>query len=257
MPQERNPLDLMVRKLQQHIELGEADQQALLALPCQLRVLEPSAYLVREGEPPRQCAMLVSGYAFRQKLTREGTRQITSLHLPGDALDLQHLLLDFADHNVQMLTRAELAIVPRAAWRELVMTRPVIGLAVQIDNLIEASVAREWILNLGRRNARARVAHLLCEFGARLDAQGLSDGDGYELPMTQEQLGDALGLTSVHINRTLRTLEGEGLITRNRRYISFARDGGLRGVADFNPRYLHLGRQEEAGAALGATLARD
>jgi CRP-like cAMP-binding protein len=235
-----NPLDLMVRKLATHAELGATDRAAILGLPFTLRTLEPASYLVREGDIPNVCAVLVSGYAYRQKLTGEGARQIVSLHIPGDALDLQHLFLDVADHNVQTLTRAEVAMISRTELRALAQARPVIGHAIAVNILVEASVFREWVLNIGRREAPARVAHLLCEFAIRLDVQGLANGEGYELPMTQEQLGDAVGLTAVHVNRTLRNLELRGLITRSRRHVSFPQWQSMRDFADFSSRYLHL-----------------
>src|SRR6185295_170205 len=116
---------------------------------------------------------------------------------PGEAIDLQNIFLDEADHSVQMLTRGEVAFVPRAQLQALVRTRPAIANAVLIATLVEASIFREWVLNIGRRDSRARLAHVLCEFAIRLDAAGLADALGYELPMTQEQLADALGLTPV------------------------------------------------------------
>jgi len=187
--------------------------------------------------------VLLKGYAYRQKLTEDGTRQILSLHIPGEALDLQGIFLDVADHSVLTLTRADLAIIPRTVLRELASERIGVAHAIHISNLIEASIFREWVLNVGRRTARARVAHLLCEFAIRLDAQGLAGADGFELPMTQEQLGDATGLTSVHVNRMLKGLQSDGLIQRERRFIRFPRLDQLREAAGFSERYLHLDQQ--------------
>jgi CRP-like cAMP-binding protein len=243
MAHSNNPLELMARKLSVHAHLSGNDRAALLGLPFTYRELDAGSYLVREGETPDQCAVLISGYGFRQKLTGNGTRQIVSIHLPGDPLDLQHLFLDVADHNVQILTRAEVAIIPRDALRSISKTSPAIGHAILVNILVDASIFREWVLNIGRRSARSRLAHLLCEFAARLDAIHLSGTAGYQLPMTQEQLGDALGLTPVHINRTLKALDSEGLITRHRRHVTFPDPSALRGLADFNPRYLHLAPQ--------------
>ena len=238
-----NPLELMARRLEIHAPLMPDDRAALLALPFTTRTVRPSYYLVREGDAPSQCAVLVSGYAFRQKLTATGTRQIVSLHIPGEALDLQHLFLDVADHNVQTLTHADVAIIPRDALRELVSARASIGHAVLVYMLAEASIFREWILNIGRRDARGRIAHLLCEFAIRLDAQGLSGKEGYDLLMTQEQLADAVGLTSVHVNRTLKSLAADGLIVRDQHHLRFPHWQALRDVAGFNERYLHLQMQ--------------
>ena len=103
----------------------------------------------------------------------------------------------------------------------------------------DGSIFREWVLNIGRRDARSRIAHLLCEFAYRLSTHDLTPSGVYELPITQEQLADATGLTAVHVNRVLKSLQAEGLIDRNRRIVSFPNWQALRDVADFNPRYLH------------------
>lgn len=108
-----------------------------------------------------------------------------------------------------------------------------------ICTLVEASTFREWTVNVGRRDARSRIAHLLCEFAYRLDMQGLSPDGGYELPMTQEQLADAAGLTPVHVNRVLQALQRDELLDRDRRMLRFIDRERLQQVADFNPRYLH------------------
>ncbi|MDX3911255.1 MAG: Crp/Fnr family transcriptional regulator [Sphingobium sp.] len=235
-----NPLELLVRRLRTHAPLSQASVDAILALPCTMRNLEPEAYLVREAEKISVCAILVSGYAYRQKLTSDGTRQIVSLHVPGEPLDFQHLFLEVADHNVQALTTAQAAHVPHEMMRNLILCNSEIARAAMVYLSIEASIFREWVVNVGRREAKGRLAHLLCEFAIRLDTQGLSGSDGYYLPMTQEQLGDALGLTPVHVNRTIRALELEGLIKRDRRNIAFPDWKALAHVADFNTRYLHI-----------------
>lgn len=235
-----HPLQLLCRKLATHHPLSREDAQIVLQLPYKLRTLEAQSYLVREGDKPEQCAVLVSGYAFRHKLTGDGSRQILSLHIPGEALDFQHLFVDEADHNVQMLTRGQVAEIPRHAIEELALGRPSVGQAIMVYTLAEASVFREWVLNIGRRDARSRIAHVLCEFAVRLSAQRLTPPGGYELPLTQEQLADATGLTPVHVNRVLKGLQAEGLISRNRRMIAFPDWKHLRDVADFNTRYLHI-----------------
>jgi len=252
LPDSANPLELLVRKLRSHSALGKADEQAILALPYTLKTLEASAYTVREGDPPLVCAVLVSGYAYRQKSTGDGARQILSLHIPGDAVDFQNLFLDLADHSVQMMTRGDVALVQRARFHELIRERPAVAHAVLVALLVEASIFREWVLNVGPRDSRSRLAHVLCEFAVRLDNRGLSEEYAYQLPLTQEQLADALGLTPVHVNRVLRSLESEGLIVRNRRSIGFPDWRRMRDVADFNDRYLHLSRQTAGAQEIGA-----
>ncbi|HEX8300783.1 Crp/Fnr family transcriptional regulator [Sphingomonas sp.] len=243
------PLALLVRNLQLRSELSGEDCAAILALPTFVRTLEAGTYLVREAEPVVNCAVLMSGFAYRHKLTGDGTRQIVSLHIPGDALDFQNLFLDVSDHNVQMLTRGDVAYIPRTDVQQLTRSNTSIAHAILVKILVEASVFREWVLNVGRRDARTRVAHLLCELGVRLDAEGLAEEYGYELPMTQEQLGDAVGLTPVHVNRTLKTLEREGLISRTKRSVGFPNWSALRSAGDFNQRYLHLEPQRSGEKA--------
>jgi CRP-like cAMP-binding protein len=249
MTASRHPLDLLVRNLELRTPLPQEDRDAVLNLPHTLRTLEAGTYTVREADAPEHCAILVSGFAYRQKLTGNGARQIVALHIPGDALDFQNLFLDVSDHSLQMLTRAEVAFVTMRDLQILARERPAVGHAILVKILVEASIFREWVLNVGRRDSTTRVAHLLCELGVRLDAEGLAEDYGYELPMTQEQLADAVGLTSVHVNRTLKALENEGLIVRSKRSISFPDWKRLRLAGDFNQRYLHLEPQRSGLAA--------
>ena len=243
MPKSGHVLEPLIRNLTQRAVLDDDDVQAILALPYTLRTLEPGAYTVREADPPTMCAVLLSGFAYRQKIGGDGARQIVAINIAGEALDFQNIHLDVADHSVQMLTRGQVAWVARADFQAIARARPNVGHAILVKILVEAAIAREWIFNVGRRDARSRAAHLLCELAVRLDAEGLAGEYGYELPMTQEQLGDALGLTSVHVNRTLKSLEADGLIVRSKRSVQFPDWQKLRRVADFNTRYLHLEQQ--------------
>jgi CRP-like cAMP-binding protein len=236
-----SPLEGMVRKLATRTPLNEDDRRAILALPHRVQTHHATCYVIREGEPPQaHCGFIQSGFAFRQKLTADGARQIVSLHLPGDFIDLQHLFLNIADHNVQALTELALVGIERAALQQLVLERPNVGRAMWIDALVDASIYREWVTNIGRRDARARIAHVLCEVALRMKSAGLSGGDGFEFPLTQEQLADAVGLTAVHVNRTLQSLMKDGVVYRARRYISFTDWKKIMAVGDFNPLYLHL-----------------
>lgn len=232
-------LQLLARKLNLHHRLSGLDQQAILRLPHKIRRLEAQSYILREGDRPDRCGVLLEGYAFRHKLTGDGSRQILAINIPGEALDFQNLFLEEADHNVQMLTRGVIADVPREAIEDLIARHFEVGRAILISSLVEASIFREWVVNIGQRDSRSRIAHLLCEFAYRLNAQALHAGDIYELPITQEQLADATGLTPVHVNRVLQALQREGLIERDRRMIRFPNWERMRDVADFNPRYLH------------------
>jgi CRP-like cAMP-binding protein len=246
-------LQPMLRKLELRAPLDDADRAAFLALPFRRQAVEANVYMAREGTPPDRSSLIVSGFAIRHKLTQDGERQIVSVHIAGDFVDLEGAFLSIADHNLQTLTRCEMAFVPREAVRELVLNHPRVGIAMWIDTLIDASIFREWVVNVGRRDGVARIAHLLCEFARRLEVAGLSDVSGYHLPMTQEQLADATGLTPVHVNRVLKQLMREGLITRTKREVTIPDWDRLRSVAGFNETYLHLDqvpRERGAGSAV-------
>ena len=239
MSQITSPPDVLIAKLATRAELDDDDRAAIRSLACVARTVPAQNYLIREGDTPTHCAFLVSGFACRHKLTFDGARQIVGILVPGDFTDLQQLFLIESDHNVQTLTRVEAAEVAVADLKALALERPAIGHALWIDTLVEGSIMREALLNIGRRDGTTRVAHLLCEFETRLAAAGLADS-GFELPMTQEQIGDATGLTSVHVNRTLKQLDQEGLIRRERRLLRIIDWRKLQTRADFDPRYLHL-----------------
>jgi CRP-like cAMP-binding protein len=242
-------LEGMLRKLERRATLDDGDRKALLALPYRLQTIEPAIYVVREGERPERSCLIVSGFAFRHKVTVDGARQIVSVHIPGDFVDLEASLLDVSDHNVQALTRCEMAFIPRAAFQALILAHPRIATALWIDTLIDGSIFREWVVNVGRRDARSRIAHLLCEFARRLEVAGLQAEYRYELPMTQEQLADAVGLTPVHVNRILQQLSRERLIERSKRFIAIPDWEALRRVAGFSETYLHLDQARPEVAA--------
>lgn len=231
-------LGTMLAKLQRLGPLDDADKATLASLTFHIRKLEPGAHYSEDGETIDSCCMLIGGYACRSKLSRGGGRQIVAFNVPGDFLDLQHLLLPRADHNIEALTEATLACVSASRLTRVIERSPAIARLLWQDTLIEGSMFREWVLNVGRRDARSRIAHLLCEFVARRKAAGAAAVDAL-IPITQEQLADATGLTTVHVNRMLQRLREEGAITfRNSplRVIDYDR---LKNIAEFSPRYMH------------------
>jgi CRP-like cAMP-binding protein len=235
-----HPLSSLERKLSRWFPLDDADREALLALPFTERSLPPGSHIVRDGDRPAHSCLLISGFAYRHKIVGDGGRQILSIHLAGDVVDLQNSLLGTADHNVQALSHVEFALIPREAVRDIAFSHPNIGMAMWYDTLVDGSVHREWTANIGRRDARTRMAHLLCEFGIRLEAAGLGSICEYEMPMTQEQLADSLGLTAVHVNRTLMGLDRDELTRRSRRSVLIRDWARLAEEGDFNRSYLHL-----------------
>jgi len=234
------PLAPLLRKMEYWNTFSQADREALLALPHSLKTIEAGGMIVRDGEKATHSCLLRSGYVYRQKIVADGARQIVALQMSGDMVDLQNSLLGVADHSVQALTRAEVAYIPREAVQEIALKRPAIGMAMWYDTLVDGSIFREWIANVGRRDSRTRLAHLLCEFALRLEAAGLGRHNAWELPMTQEQLADATGLTPVHVNRTLKALEKDGLIARSKRSVTVENWKALAKAGDFNSSYLHM-----------------
>jgi len=247
LPTDAASLEPLVAKLAYRAELSDAARDAILDLPFAVVTLERGQFIVRERELATHVCMMLSGYSIRSKLVSTGERQIVAIHMKGEVVDLQNALLKVADHGVQMLTAGTVAMIPREELVRLTIERPEVGHAMWIDTLVDGSIFREWIANVGRRDARARIAHLLCEFAVRLRVAGLGADARYELPMTQEQLADATGLTAVHVNRTLKGLEKEGLIARaSPRSVAIGDWRKLAEVGDFDANYLHLRENEPA-----------
>jgi len=240
-------LQPMLRKLRYWQHLDEADEVAVLGLPHEAKKIRRNGYIVREREATTHSCLMLSGFAIRHKIVAGGERQIVAIHMKGDMVDLQNSFLTVADHSVQVLTDSEVALIPRDAIRTLAFDRPAVGMAMWFDTLVDASVFREWIANVGRRDARTRIAHLLCEVALRLKVAGLGKANDYELPMTQDQLADTTGLTSVHVNRMLKALAADKLITRrNGRSVTIGDWRKLANAGDFDRNYLHLKEGEPA-----------
>ena len=237
--------ELLVEKLASRHRLDEEDRSALRDLPCTVQVANPNQFLVREGQVARQCSFLLSGFAIRHKIVAGGRRQIVAILIRGDFVDLQNSMFGFADHSVQMLTRGKISSIGRRDMRGLLRERPNVAQAMWMETLLDNAVLREWLANLGRRDARSRIAHLLCEFAVRMKVAGLASGIECDLPMSQEQLADATGLAPAYVNRTLKQLEEEELIFRaTPRSITIADWDRLSEAGDFTMGYLHLSDQD-------------
>ena len=236
---ETSSLGALFRRWKRRLPLSGGDEAALANLNWVRKQYQRDAYLAREGEPTSVCTVLLQGFAFRQKILSDGSRQIISFHIPGEFLDIQNCLLEVADHNVQAMTRCLVAVVPKELLLEVISDRPAVRQAIWLDSLLDASVFREWVVNVGRRDARQRIAHLLCELALRMKAAGIGDGPMFDFPLTQEHIADAVGLTPVHTNRTLQVLRKAGLITLTASKLTILDWDALAEVGDFSERYLH------------------
>lgn len=240
MPDHKEPtLSRTMRKLEKRFPFSPEDRAAFLALPASMKKLEAGGYVVREADLARHCCALITGFAYRHKIVGDGGRQIVSIQVPGDFIDLQNSFLGIADHNVQMLTAGEVAMIPVRAVQDIAYSHPAIGRAVLLDTLVDGSIFREWIANIGRRDARSRIAHLFCEFAVRLQGTGEHEPHNYRLPLSQDQLADATGLTGVHVNRMIQSLRRDGLISTDKRTVTIENWDGLVTAGDFSRAYLH------------------
>jgi len=233
------PFGKLISKLRAMGSLDDEDVRAIEVLPSRLARANARGQLVRNGDVPAECCLLIEGYAARSKTAVDGRRQIVSFHIPGDLLDLQHLFLPRADHDVQAITGATVVWIPMAALRSLIASRPNVGAAFWRDALIDASIFREWVLNVGRRDAKTRIAHMLCEFIARCEAAGVGTPQRIRLPFSQDEIADATGLTPIHVNRMLRELTEDRLIRRDGREITIDDWRGFQRAAGFDAAYLH------------------
>ncbi|MFC3070898.1 Crp/Fnr family transcriptional regulator [Phenylobacterium soli] len=220
--------------------LTEEDRRAVGALPAAMRRFPAGEDIVIEGDAPAQCRVLISGQAFRHRTLPDGRRQIMSFHAQGEICDIEGLLLSM-DHTVTALSPCEVAFVPHVALETLLEAHPNVMRALWRASLIDGAIFREWMLGMGRRTAKARIAHLFCEVFTRMRMAGLVEKNRCRFPVTQTHLSDALGLSVVHTNRVLQELRGEGLIAFRGGELAVLNWAGLQAAGEFDPSYLHLG----------------
>jgi CRP-like cAMP-binding protein len=234
----------LIRKLESIAPLAPEERAAILRLPLRLKTVAADQDILREGDTPSECCLIVEGFACRYNLTDEGKRQIHSFHIAGDIPDLQSLHLDVMDHSLGTLVPSRLALIQHDDLRSLMRSHPRLGDLFWRDTLIDSAVFRQWMIGLGRRTAYGRIAHLLCELLVRLRAVELVEDHAVNLPVTQAELGDALGLSTVHVNRVLQDLRGENLITLHGGSLKVLDWEGLQQRGEFDPTYLHLVKKE-------------
>ncbi|MCZ4343374.1 Crp/Fnr family transcriptional regulator [Sphingomonadaceae bacterium G21617-S1] len=217
---------------------GEA-RAALLGVPVRIRHFGAYQDIVREGERPQESCFVESGLVSRYRTLPNGSRQIVSFHLPGDMVDLQSALVIVADHGIRTHVPTVILMIAHDDILRIAAEHPSVGRAFWFDTLVDAAIFREWTVNVGRRNTRERTAHLLLEFNARFAAIGMVRDGWFDLPVTQNDLADALGITPVHMNRTMQWLRGERLIRTHSRAVLIEDMAGMVALAGFDPVYLH------------------
>lgn len=235
-----DPSALLARKLSLHTPLSEAERAALGQLLARLQPLRNGETLAAKGDPLDIATLVVEGMLCRAKMLSDGRRQILSLLLPGDLVDAHASLLRRRDDSLEAVGATVVMVVPQSRLAALEQTHPNLRDAFLREAFIETAIAREWVLNVGRRNAREALAHLLCELHTRFEAVGLATADEFRFPLKQQHLADALGLSNIHLNRVLRQLRDERLIVLGRRWVTVPDRPALCAAAHFEGDYLHL-----------------
>ncbi|HLL30179.1 MAG TPA: Crp/Fnr family transcriptional regulator [Allosphingosinicella sp.] len=234
----------LVAKLETRARLAREDRDALASLYEDPRDIGARRAIIREGDRPDHVHLMVEGWAARYKLLPDGARQITAFLIPGDFCDLHVTILGEMDHGITTLTRSKVAFISRARMDALTQ-RPSLVTAFWWSTLVDEAVLRSWIVNIGRRDAFEAIGHLICELYVRMKNVGLVEGHRFDLPLTQEEIGDALGLTSVHVNRVLQRLRSEDLISFRQGLLTIHDYRALEKASGFNPNYLHIERRQE------------
>ena len=224
--------------------LSGDERAALLALPMQVAQFDANQDIVREGDRPSRCFAVLDGLVATYKSTQTGKRQVMAYHVAGDVPDVQSLHLKVLDNSISTISPCRIGFVRHDAMLALFQVHPGLVDVFWRLTLIDAALMREWMLNIGRRDAYARMAHLFCELITRLDVVGLAPERSCPLPMTQPELADALGITPIHVNRTLRDLKAAELVTLRGRRLTVHDWDGLKTAAEFDPTYLHLGTHD-------------
>ncbi len=232
-------VELFLRRVERGGALSARARDAFLALKPRQEDHANYRDIVREGDPTRGCCLITQGFVSRYKTLPNGGRQINSFHFAGEMVDLQSALLMVADHGIRSHAPTITLVYDSSDVLSLAADEPEWGRALWFDTLVDAAVFREWMLNVGRRPALSRIAHLLLELAWRSHKIGLSDGRTFTMPVTQVDLADATGLSPVHTNRSLQRLRETGLIRTYGRTVVIEERGELMALANFDETYLH------------------
>jgi CRP-like cAMP-binding protein len=236
----------MIRKLESIFTLTDDERHALQTLPMQVVAIKTDQAIVREGDSPSRACLILSGFAATYKMTRDGPRQIVSFNLPGDIPDLQSLHLNVIDNGISTISPCSVGFITHDDLRNICERYPRITAAFWRETLIDGAIFREWVLNVGRREAYTRLAHVFCELLARLRAVGLVEDHACDLPITQGEFADAIGVSTVHVNRVLQQLRADGLIELKGDRLTVYDWDKLKEAGEFDPTYLHLESNQAA-----------
>lgn len=227
-------------RLRQCSGLTPDDEACLERLTRNASSLPADRQLKTEGDQPTQVHIVLEGLACRYKILPDGRRQILAFLVPGDPCDFQVFLLPHMDHSLGTLAPSVVANVSRQDIESAIAERPGLARAFWFSTLLDEAIMREWLVNVGRRNAYERMAHLLWELYLRHAVVGKVAEGAFHLPLTQADLADALGLSTVYVNKTITRLRGSGIIETDRRQVRILKPAELSAIAGFDAGYLHL-----------------
>lgn len=231
-------LQLFLNRLTSRSVLTSEEQLAILDLPCHAAQAQSNRDFVRLGERSDHACLLVAGLVGRFGQNRDGDRQITAIHIPGDMPDLHAVVQPEGSSALQALSVATILRIPHSAIRQVAARYPAVAEALWRDCMVDAAILSQWVVNVGRRDAKCRLAHLLCEMATRLEAIGDSNQVQFAFAVTQAQLADATGMTPVHVNRTIKVLREGGLVDVRERSVHILDWKGLVAAGDFDADYL-------------------
>ena len=233
-------MHVLSRKLRALHNLSEDEESVILDALGPPEVVAAGCDIASDGEAPSHSTVLLSGVACRSKIMIDGRRQILAFQFPGDFSDLYAYVLKRLDHSIMAMSSCTVARVPHEVLSRLAAKFPNLAYTLWRDTMVDSSIFQMWLVNVGQRPALARLAHLLCEQFFRLQAVGLARrGEAISLPITQEDLADATGMSTVHVNRTMQELRRRGLVGRNPTALEILDWHGLAHVAGFDAAYLH------------------
>jgi CRP-like cAMP-binding protein len=237
-------IELHLKKLRARDVISQEEERIIRGLVAEVAEWPADRTVIRHGQELHQSTLLIEGWMARAMDLPSGQRQVAELHVPGDFADLHGFTLKRLDHDVITITRCRVALVPHDRLKDMTERFPHLVRLYWFATNMDAAIHREWTLSLGRRTALSRMAHLFCELKIRLQLVGLAGDDGYDFPLTQMELAECLGLTAVHVNRTLQELRRMNLLDLQERHLTILDPAGLQRVAEFDDSYLYLEKRE-------------
>ena len=230
------------KRLSCFTELDQSELDHLDLLCGDVRTVKAGEDLIAESEKPEEVFIQLDGWAYRYKILSDGKRQITGYLLPGDLCDVFVFILRKMDHGIAALSDVTYAAASKQRILDIFDSHPRLAKALWWSTLVDESILRQWLTNMGQRFAYERMAHIFCELWLRMKVVGLAADDEFHLPLTQAQLGDTIGLTPVHVNRTLQRMRNEGLVELDHKRLKICDIAKLKEIAQFNSDYLHMDR---------------